>query len=87
MLSPPTSAREKNSRMNHEWENACLPFFGQRRQHSPGVHGERYENQLQDLRVDPLGVEITSQSHLQEKSHYIVNIIMTKPTLALPLHW
>jgi len=63
----PHFCREKNSRLNHKWENACLPFFGQRRQHSPGVHGERYENQLQDVHFDPVGVEITSQSHLWGK--------------------
>lgn len=83
----PTSAREKHSRLNHEWENACLPFFGQQRQHSPGVHGERYENQLQDLHVDPVGVKMTSQSHSWGKGHCIVNMIMPKPTLVLPLQW
>jgi hypothetical protein len=57
----------KNSRLNHEWENTCLPFIGQQRQHSPGVHGERYENQLQDLNVDPVVIDIISQSHLSGK--------------------
>ena len=42
-------------------------FLGLQRHHSPGVHGQRYKNQLRDLCEDPKESETTNQSRASGK--------------------
>jgi len=49
------------------WKMHSHSFLGLQRHHSPGVHGQRYKNQLRDLCEDPKESETTNQSYLSGK--------------------
>jgi hypothetical protein len=86
--SPHLSQKEKKSKTLSYAGKCILPVAWYLKHHTciPGAHGQRYNKQLPDLHEGPTEAEtMNTACSLGKKSLYPLNMIISDPTLLLPL--